>query len=656
MVIGFFPLVLFSQEKEQDTIGTTQLTEIVLMGKNQTAQQKQAKTLGSVDEYLQNSGKIDLIKRGGYAWEPFINNMATERTVITIDGMRIFGACTDKMDPVTSYVEISNLKEAQVNSGQQGSCHGATIGGSLDLKRNQNQTQPKGWKGALQHGFESNNQQKINGGNLSYNDSLIYLNTNVMHRKAENYFAGNHREVAFSQFEKINFSGTTGFYLKKNKVVEGSVIYDKATNVGYPSLPMDVSLAEAFITSLKYEVKPIGKINLWESKIYYNTIIHKMDDTKRPNVPIHMDMPGWSRTYGMYSKINMVQNNHVLNFQLNSFYNQSIAEMTMYPKNPTEKLMFMYTWPDVRTAYSGIYLEDHIDFTCHSNLKISGSVGMHRNEIASEFGLESNRIFYPNLTATKNRILKSLAANYLHNINNFNLSLGVGYGERAPSVSEAYGFYLFNSFDLFDYIGNPNLKNEQSAEANATLTYKTQKTKVNYTATYFHISNYILGTPTPFSAMTIGASGVKMYNSIDYATIFTQSLQVSQELFKHFTWQTQFKYSIGKTNSQMNLPFMSPLQYQMSVLFQKQKWNANVSLLGNGIQNRYSPYFGEQQKPDYFIINASAGYQFTFTTTEIALKLGVENALDRYYSTFSDWNGIPRMGRNIFLNLSFEIK
>ena len=44
-----------------------------------------------------------MVKRGSYAWEPLINGMATERTVITIDGMRIFGACTDKMDPITSY-------------------------------------------------------------------------------------------------------------------------------------------------------------------------------------------------------------------------------------------------------------------------------------------------------------------------------------------------------------------------------------------------------------------------------------------------------------------------------------------------------------------------------------------------------------------------
>ena len=60
--------------------------------------------------------------------------MASERTVITIDGMRIFGACTDKMDPVTSYVEVSNLSEATISSGQQGSCHGNTINGSIDLK------------------------------------------------------------------------------------------------------------------------------------------------------------------------------------------------------------------------------------------------------------------------------------------------------------------------------------------------------------------------------------------------------------------------------------------------------------------------------------------------------------------------------------------
>jgi hypothetical protein len=86
-----------------------------------------------------------MIKRGAYAWEPLINSMPTERTLITIDGMRIFGACTDKMDPITSYVEVSNLSEATISSGQEGACYGSTIGGSIDLKRTRTNFKTQKW-------------------------------------------------------------------------------------------------------------------------------------------------------------------------------------------------------------------------------------------------------------------------------------------------------------------------------------------------------------------------------------------------------------------------------------------------------------------------------------------------------------------------------
>ena len=126
---------LFAQEKEIDSLKKIDLKEVILIGKNAQLEQKQLKPLATIDEYLQQSGTVEMIKRGGYAWEPNINNMSTERTVITIDGMRIFGACTDKMDPITSYVEVSNLSEAEISSGQNGSCHGPTIGGSIRFKK-----------------------------------------------------------------------------------------------------------------------------------------------------------------------------------------------------------------------------------------------------------------------------------------------------------------------------------------------------------------------------------------------------------------------------------------------------------------------------------------------------------------------------------------
>jgi iron complex outermembrane receptor protein len=648
------PIAIVAQEKPADTLIPKDLKEVIVIGKKTQLYQKQAKPLASIDEYLQQSAKVDMIRRGSYAWEPMINSMTTERTLVTIDGMRVFGACTDKMDPITSYVEVSNLSEATIKSGQQGSCHGATIGGSIDLQRNRSGFSDLGWDTSINTGFETNSQQKIIGSAINYSDNLFYVDTDFMFRDAENYTDGNGQEVLFSQFRKFNVSATSGVFLAENKLLESSIIYDKATNVGYPALPMDVSLAQALITSLKFEYVPkSSKITNWETKIYYNTITHKMDDTKRPSVPIHMDMPGWSDTFGFYSKVKGVFNNHHFIADLNSFYNRSVAEMTMYPADSNEKLMFMYTWPDVKTFYSALFLEDNLALNSHSSLKFSGSLANHFNQVASQLGLESLRIFYPHMKDGKNRILKSISSNYLFDENGFSYGFGLAYGERAPSVSEGYGFYLFNSFDQYDYIGNPELNNENSIEGNVSIGYKTQKWSVKMSSSYFHISNYIVGKPDEtLIPMTIGASGVKIYAALDYATIFNTDLNLEYQFSADFIWKGQLVYSYGQDFEEKNLPFISPLRYSASLNYKKQNFSSEIAIQGNAVQTQYSPYYGEDRAPDYAILNFASGYSFHIDKSRWSARAGIENIFDTYYSTFSDWNNIPRKGRNFFMNLA----
>jgi iron complex outermembrane recepter protein len=656
IVLLFLPFTLFSQEI--DSILPMNLKEIILVGKQTELNEKQFKPLATIDEYLQQSGAVEMIKRGGYAWEPNINNMSTERTVITIDGMRIFGACTDKMDPITSYVEVSNLSEAEISSGQSGSCHGPTIGGSINLKRSKSALGKKGFSGYLNSGYEFNNQQKIIGGAVNYADSLFFIDNNVMFRDAENYTAGNNEEVLFSQFRKMNLSSTAGFLYDKNKYFEGAVIYDKATDVGYPALPMDVSLAEALITSLKFEYVPMGSIfNKLETKVYYNTITHTMDDTKRPNVPIHMDMPGWSDTYGMYANLEGKSKRNTFMGSFNSFYNRSLAEMTMYPSDPNENIMFMLTWPDVVTFYNGIYGENSYSFTDYSRLKVSGGLGSHFNEIKSQFGLESLQIFYPGLESSKQRLLKSLASTYFWQKSNFGYALGVAYGERAPSVSEGYGFYLYNSFDQFDYIGNPNLDNEQSLEASVNLNYEGKGFKTSFSTSFFNISNYIVGKPdAAIYQMTIGAKGVKVYTALDYATLIKSVFNFETYLIPNLKWDNQLTYSYGKGSDGENLPFISPLAYQSKLFYKKSAFTGELSVQGNATHTNYAPFYGEIEKPDYAILNCASSYTLQFEKTNLNLRVGVENLFDTSYTTFADWNNIPRMGRNVFVNVLYSFK
>jgi len=658
ILIIFFSFDVIAQEQIIDSTKIVKLEEVIVIGRDDLNNQKQVKPLSSIDEYLEKSSKIIMIKRGNYAWEPTINNMVSERLSVTIDGMQIFGACTDKMDPITSYVDVSNLSEVHVKSGQQGSENGATIGGGIDLKLQKNGFEKEAWDFGVDAGYETNGNSRIISSEFNFSNEKFFVNADGIYRKSDNYFAGGGLEVMNSQFTKYNISAIAGIKTSENGSVIGSVIYDKATDVGYPALPMDVSLAEALITSISYQQKDINTfINNWDTKIYYNTITHIMDDTKRPNVPIHMDMPGWSDTFGFYSKMYAKKLNHNLLFNANAYYNKSLAEMTMYPNDPDENIMFMLTWPDVRTQYSGIYGEDNIKLKDNQNLKVSARFGFQMEHIASEFGLNSLQIFYPEMEDRQNRFLMNFAAQYEISVRNFSFLVSTGYGERAPSVSESYGFYLYNSFDNFDYIGNPYLDNEKSIEFNMSINYNIKKFKIGAEASYFHIMDYIIGIIDPnLTPMTIGADGVKIYNSLDYASLFNSNISASYNFLTTLNLYGSIGYSFGQDNNGGNLPLISPLNYRLILHYKKNFFDAEVNMNGAAEQTNYSSYYGENKTAAYNVFNLNASYNFYFGRNTLFLKAGVENIFDTYYSTYADWNNIPRLGRNVFINLSYVLK
>ena len=642
-------------DEGHDSLSLYQLEEVIVVSKPGIRHYQQAKPLSTLDEYLEKSGKVNMVKRGAYAWEPMINSMTSERLAITIDGMHVFGACTDKMDPITSYVDVSNLSEIAVFSGQQGSGFGPSIGGGINMVRQRNNFDKKGWSGSLDAGFESNGLLQTNGAGLNYSSSVFFADVDVMYRDASNYKAGDRQEIPYSQFTKYNLSATTGVLLNSHHLLEASVIFDKATDVGYPALPMDVSLARAIIGSVRYERMAVSKyFHNWETKLYYNTITHQMDDSERPDIPIRMDMPGWSKTTGFYSRISGCVNKHQLQINLTGYHNQALAEMTMFPVNPEESEMFMYTWPDVRTSYLGVFVEDKIALKKHHSLRFSASTGLHRNLVADDFGLNSLQIFYPKMKASQVRNVSSLSAGYLFQNKDWEVGVSTGYGERAPSVSEGYGFYLFNSFDAFDYVGNPDMPNEHSLEFHANASFKKDKIRLSSSANYFYFLQYIIGVPEQgLIPMTIGARGIKIYQALPEAHIFNVDLN-AQYLF-HPSWKLQgnVSYSLGRDHHGMPLPMIRPVSYQALMVYRADKYFAELGVSGNSRQWSFSKNYGEDLTKGFAIVNCSAGYAVYPKSHRLFLKAGIENLLDSRYSTFADWNNLLRKGRSFYINISF---
>lgn len=641
------------------------LDEVVVVSNKYTGGKRSVKgAVASIDEHLRELNHVDLVHRGAYACEPIVNNMQSERLSTTIDGMKIFPACTDKMDPVTSYVESGNLQSISLNSGLYGNPQSTgNIGGSLDLKLRKVGFDNDPFHLNTNIGHEWNGHLQVYGADAAISTHKFYSNFGVFYRHANDYKAGDSKKIDFSQFEKVNAFANLGYRIAEQHILEGTFIYDRASNVGYPALNMDVKKAEGFITSLAYTrlFDASSILNSWQTKVYYNHISHVMDDTHRPNVLIHMDMPGKSRTAGLYSLLKATIGRHDVSGNYDLYYNRQFADMTMYPGGAAP--MYMVTWPDVGTLNTGLALNDNITLPHHQTVSVTGKLSWQTQKLNSEEGYKALKVFFPDMKDNYYQVTGRIAASYAWQPGDWRLQAGAGWGNRAPTVTEAYGYYLNNTFDRYDYIGNPQLKNESAVELNAAIGYSfkdestgNSRLDLGIDTNAFFFTNYIIGHfDVRLNPMTVGAVGVKVYGNQDHARIVNVNFTARWQILSWLTFNGKAGYSLGKDENGDNLPFISPFNYKTSLDFSYRRYQGQIAVLGNTVHSQYGYIYGESRTPAYTIVNLNSQYTFPLRKQQLTVRLGVENLLDRYYTTYSDWNGIPQKGRNIYANLAFTI-
>jgi iron complex outermembrane receptor protein len=155
--------------------------------------------------------------------------------------------------------------------------------------------------------------------------------------------------------------------------------------------------------------------------------------------------------------------------------------------------------------------------------------------------------------------------------------------------------------------------------------------------------------------MTIGADGVKVYTNLEYANLYNVSLDMAYKITSELDWNGSISYHLGTDQNGRNLPFISPVDYRVRFTYGDGSFSGSLSLSGALEQNNFSPDFGEDRTPAYTLLSLSMGKSFSMGQDRLYAKMGIENIFDTYYSTYADWNNIPRMGRNFFMTLSYAI-
>ena len=172
----------------------------------------------------------------------------------------------------------------------------------------------------------------------------------------------------------------------------------------------------------------------------------------------------------------------------------------------------------------------------------------------------------------------------------------------------------------------------------------------------FLFSNYIIGQfETRLSPMTVGAEGVKVYGNISHATIANASLTAEWQLTEQLRWNGKVGYSSGRDADDDPLPLISPVSWQTELQYHYKRLQVGAVVKGNARQSNYGEKYGETAAKAWTILNLAAQYQLSIVNYQLSIRVGVENLFDKQYATYADWNHIPQKGRNIYMNLTFEL-
>lgn len=607
----------------------------------------------STDDLMNKLQGVTLTKRGAFAWEPGIRGLTDTRVSVTLDGMKIYGACTDRMDPVTSYIELQNLKSLTVSQDGSASLSGSSTGGAMDFKLAEADLYTP-FSASFESGFETGNFLRRTSLVLSSPVGAAAIRVSGSVRKAGDYTSSGNHTVPYSGYQKWNLSFSGAYPIGESGKIRTDYLRDDARNVGYPALTMDVGIATADIASVSWIQTGVTPWFLSsEFRVYANRIIHEMDDTHRKDVFMHMDMPGKTATAGGFWDAGFfLFNNFSGKIRLEGSETRGRAEMTMYGSAGP---MFMLTWPDIRRRSGSSAFS--IDYPLNQNHDLSAFIRTEWvfQKIMDEEGFSTSRIFNPDAKETNSRFIFSGSVSESWKLTQtITLTNVLTYSERLPSFTEQYGFYLYNRLDGYDYVGSTDISNEKVAKLESRLIWNSDRTKVTFTGFYYQFSDFIIGTVLPgLSTMTYGANGVKRQINRPSAQMGGFEGSLLYRLTKDLRFQTQIQGSWGSLNDGDPIPQLPPVSG--SWIFRWEPTDFMIQAEGKWAmeQNRVSKTMQEPRTPGYNVYTLKSGWKRKFDSVTIVADAGIENLMDAKYKDHSDWGQWFRMGRNFVFSVGF---
>jgi len=615
----------------------------------------------NMDNFLSQIDGVSMIQRGAFAWEPAIRGQSDQRMNLVIDGMQVFKACVDKMDPITSYVETNNLAKLQVDKS----------GTNVAEFGNGNSTINLVTQKAQQDRFSIDAETAFRVPDLYRNYSLTINTSDAAgknafrfsgsYKKADDLHSANFETVENTQYEKLNLYGHYQHLFDSGNSIEVNYITDKAYDVGYPALLMDATQALADIGRVQFNFADSEQsFQLRSIMLYANSIRHTMDDYERDVANrqvmrgMYMPMFGETTTFGGKVQGAFALNHHPIDWHFDAFTSLAYGDMEMISLDPNIQDMLIYNLNEVYTHSMSLGFVHHMRLGSHSILSLEQNtkfktLGTHNEAHASLFEGVYNKELVP-----RARILLSGSAEVIWQANDeWSFSNSIVYSERMGNHMELFGHYIYNYTDGFFYDGNPWLTPERSINADVNTSWSIGKHSVSVTAFYKYYFDYIGGVIS--NDISNFNFQFKTYSNVGNAIMTGAEIRTINNWDSNFRLENRIAYTYAQ-NLDLNepLPLIPPLYGNSTLSYVWGNSSISMSADWSAQQSRIAIISSNEDKTKAFY-TLGIGYERSWLGDKLVSSVQLRNITDQYYNRHTSIGNIPESGFSAMISLKYKL-
>ena len=617
-------------------------------------------TRNAVDggDLLKNINGVNAIRRGGHGLDPVIRGQSDQRLNTFLDGAMVYGACSSKMDPASTYANVNNYDSVTVIKGTQSVLFGAGgPGGAVSFKRVTNPVTKPEYR--IGQNFDSNAGAYTTSGNMIFPlSSSTYLRLNGSASNAGNYESGSGIKP-MTEYSTTDYTAILGTLLSDGSKLEFNYTNNRQDKVGYPGLTMDIVYSYTDMYTLKYHrVTPFGMFSSMNVELFNTDIDHLMDNVVlRGNTGNGvMSWPTASDTYGGRI-IGTIGSD--IRAGIDYEHNTKDAEQNMVMSGMN--VFMTYLWPGVETEKLGLFFEKdlnnisfglrydqvELDPTRAADDPGSGMMQKTANEVYTAD-------YDGTIVATK-RDFDNISGflRFNKDLNDGESYINFSINERAPDTNELF-HAKNNSTAMMRHVGNPNLSSERHMTIEVGYEGMLMGNHITGSVYYNDVDDYITTHRKDDSAMK-----ARLYKNVD-AELYGYELSVHR-LFAGIDTTLNLNYTRGKDETQNRpLPQIMPLAGDLTLEVKSASTNYGLRVNFADTQDRFdSKVLDVGRTAGYTTYDVFAGFE---PTPNLRISIGMANITDKRYATHlnstnrldSAADRTDEPGRSLFGSVNYE--